>query len=666
MQIGRSHYTGVLTLTEVDKSKVPSDSKEHWLVADHGYRLYHVVDGQQRLTTFVVFVQALADFYRFLPENAGVVPDEVYLTDSLTLADMERSYLFESNKRGGFRTYKFGYTEDNPSQEYLRYRILGEIGGGNVQETFYTLNLGNAKRYFSEQIIELHRQSGNRGLAELYRKLTQRFLFNEYSIDDEFDVFVAFETMNNRGKKLSDLELLKNRLIYLTTLYREDQLDKAGRKSLRDDINSAWKDVYHQLGRNKAKPLNDDDFLRAHWITYFKYSRDTGRDYARFLLDEHFTPQSVQELLEKEVSLDKVVEQRSESEPEELDDIGIESTEAAVGPASKLNHAAIREFVISLKDSAVRWFDSFYPEMASGMSQPERLALDRLNRIGIGYFRPLVMVVLKKEISESERIRIFNRIERFQFLAFRLGNAKSNYRSSEFYNVARALDRSETTLDQISVKLDVNLAYTFNKDGTLRIDDFYNTLYKKFADGSGYYGWSGIRYVLYEYEQNLLRETRQPKVDWADLLKSEKDRISIEHVYPQTPTNDWETAFAAVSQEDRMRYGGTIGNLLLLSASINSSLQNDAFADKKIPKFDSSGRKIRNGYADGSHSEIEVAANCNWGPTEISARGIRILKFMERRWDFALCDEDREKLLFISKPSNALTATQKTDSQPAE
>ena len=90
--------------------------------------------------------------------------------------------------------------------------------------------------------------------------ITKKFLFNEYIIKYEFDVFVAFETMNNRGKKLSDLELLKNRLIYLSTLYTDDELDRAGRTSLRDSINDAWKEVYRQLGHNKLKPLNDDDF----------------------------------------------------------------------------------------------------------------------------------------------------------------------------------------------------------------------------------------------------------------------------------------------------------------------------------------------------------------------------------------------------------------------
>ena len=652
---GRSHYTGVLTLTEVPRAEIRKDSKEFWLVDDHSYRMYHVVDGQQRLTTVVVFIQAFVDFVRSLPENHGMTSEEIYITDSLSLADIEKRYLFRTNPRNGYRTYKFGYTEDNPSQEYLRYRILGETGGSEVQETFYTLNLGNARVYFSEQIAELYGRKGSGGLADLFRKLTRHLLFNEYVITEEFDVFVAFETMNNRGKKLSDLELLKNRLIYITTLYSDNQLDEAGRRSLRDDINAAWREVYYQLGRNKVKPLNDDDFLRAHWISYFKYSRDTGRDYARFLLDEHFTPQRVHETVERDVRLEDVEEQRVEADIDDGDDALVSPSLPEYGaPArgSRLAAVDIRNFVWSLRSSAGHWFNSFYPHLATNMSDGEKAALDRLNRIGMGYFRPLVMVVLKSVENESERLLIFNRIERFIFVVFRLGTARSNYRSSEFYNLARALDRGETTLEKIAERLKEAMKYAFTPDGTLRIDEFHNLLFKKFEEGSGYYGWSGLRYFLYEYEQHLLRGTRQQKVDWADLLKSRKDCISIEHVYPQTPTDDWQSAFADIPEKDRQRYAGSIGNLLLLSRSINSSLQNDAFALKKNPKFDASGNKIRNGYSDGSHSEIEVAVNVDWGPAEIRARGQRLLKFMESRWDLPLAESDKEKLLFlsISKP----------------
>ena len=87
---------------------------------------------------------------------------------------------------------------------------------------------------------------------------------------------------------------------------------------------------------------------------------------------------------------------------------------------------------------------------------------------------------------------------------------------------------------------------------------------------------------------------------------------------------------------------------MLLSSAINSSLQNDAFAEKKKPKSNRDGTKLRNGYADGSHSEIEVSHYEEWGPDEIRERGIRLLKFMEKRWDIRFVnDQAREELLFI-------------------
>ena len=87
---------------------------------------------------------------------------------------------------------------------------------------------------------------------------------------------------------------------------------------------------------------------------------------------------------------------------------------------------------------------------------------------------------------------------------------------------------------------------------------------------------------------------------------------------------------------------------MLLSSAINSSLQNDAFTDKKKPKYNRDGKKLRNGYADGSHSEIEVSRCEDWGPDEIRERGIRLIKFMERRWDICFTDDQaREEMLFI-------------------
>ena len=739
---GRSHYTGVLTLKENNTKETKHTDNEYWLMEDHSYKIYSIVDGQQRLTTCVVLLQSFIEIIQNLDINIGKLDKDIYITDSLNLEEIIKKYLYKTKPTGDqYRTYKFGYTIDNPSYNYLRYKIFNESGEGSIKDTFYTLNLKNAKLYFYEQLKNIHSESGIGGLQDIYKKLTKQFLFNEYVIKDELDVFVAFETMNNRGKHLSDLELLKNRLIYLTTLYSNEELDSAERKSLRDAINDAWKEVYHQLGRNDKHPLNDDEFLKAHWIMYFQYSRKKGNDYIKFLLGEQFSPHKVYKKVEHKVEIELPEEHPTDSSIDDLDsdydstdDIanskdyidfvnrssqsgavgttymrairslekrikesifdsysldqlkklkvqlskngalhsfnvsinnsapgaaigqlinfkeGINNTDTGTEATKHLIPFEVKKYVDSLKESAVHWFNSYYPYLATGLSDKEKDAIDRLNRIGIRYFRPLVISVLKHEGDIEKRIEFFNQIERFIFISFHVNQNRSNYRDSEFYNAARELSQGELTLDDIKRKLEAAISDLFNKDGTFNSKNFYDYLYKRFNNGSkgGYYGWPGLRYFLYEYEISLLQQATHKKVTWDGFLKTSGDKVSIEHIFPQTPTKNWRDVFSDVNEVDYPLYSSSIGNLLLLSMSINSSLQNDDFNEKKQPKKNDRGEKIRNGYSDGSHSEIEVARQDVWNPAKIEERGLCLLNFMERRWNIKFKnDQTKKDLLFI-------------------
>ena len=79
------------------------------------------------------------------------------------------------------------------------------------------------------------------------------------------------------------------------------------------------------------------------------------------------------------------------------------------------------------------------------------------------------------------------------------------------------------------------------------------------------------------------------------------------------------------TDNNKHKLTNTIGNLLPLSKTINSSLQNYSFDRKKEMRF-----------CDGSHNELEVSRSEDWTSKEILDRGLKIVKFMEKEWDFII------------------------------
>tara|TARA_R110002096_G_scaffold114977_1_gene249138 strand:+ start:1967 stop:4078 length:2112 start_codon:yes stop_codon:yes gene_type:complete len=649
LPLHRVHYTGLLSLKKVDKKVWSLWNDENWLLEDRGYKPFHIVDGQQRLTTFVIFIQAISELLRTLDINKDKPDADIYL-GSFSLKSIKEEYLvIEKPPHFLIRTYKFGYEVDNPSFRFLRHRIFQEPDSGTIQETFYTLNLENSKNFFFENLRNYYEKFGFGEIEMLFKKVTQNLMFNVYEISDDFDVFVAFETMNNRGKKLSNLELLKNRLIYLTTLYDDDEIKEDERVSLRNTINDAWKEVYYQLGRNKQNPLNDDDFLVAHWIMYFQYTREKGDDYIRFLLEQKFTPQNIYNKSEVKVNSIQEFEEIKEDGATELEEVDENGFEDSFVLRSKLAPKEIEDYVNSLKSAAVHWYNTHNPLNNPDLTKGESLWIDRLNRLGIIYFRPLVTAsFLNNTIESTQRVKLLIEIERFIFIGFRLSRAISSYRNSEFYRASRQLRNGELTVNQIIDRLNDRMNFCFyniesSKEKFFEYTFFQKFIERKFKSGGGFYSWNGLRYFLYEYEMEKVYVRGSQKFDWKLFVKSDKDKISIEHIYPQTPLYDcWKEAFDGYDDIQLKFLQGTLGNLLPLSRSINSSLQNDCFVNKKSSKYNERGEKIREGYSNGSHSEIEVSEYKDWNPESILDRGIKLVDFIERRWGLKFEKEDQK------------------------
>ena len=494
-----------------------------------------------------------------------------------------------------YKSYIFGYEKDNPSDEYFKTKILGQKSPTSdkvPEQTLYTANLKFAKKFFRDKFEGEDKPV----LEDLFKKVTNRFKFNFYEIDDELDEYVTFETMNNRGKRLSNIELLKNRLIYLTTL-----LDGKESNRLRRDINEAWKTIYEYLGKNETKPLDDDEFLYNHWIMYFKFDKSEAGAYSNFLLSEKFTVSNV--------------------------------------ISQELTSTDIKNYIDSLRASVKCWFYLFNPERSPYTDETKEW-FQKLRRLGMAAFSPLIMAAMLK-CSEDEILRLLESAEKFIFLVFRLSQRKSNTKSNDFYRLANSFYSEEKgqDIDQVIEHIDsMTEVWVEKEDGKetiyyrwFNLEQFGQYIKEQYKTGEGYYTWNGLPYFLYEYELHLQDIAKgNQKVTWSDFSGRRKED-TIEHIYPRAAKDkSWKSSFVGYNKRKKEMLLHSLGNLVLVARSKNSQLQNKPFDRKKRDK-DKNGNEV--GFFNGSYSEIDVAKNENWGPDEICNRGKKLIAFLGERWD---------------------------------
>ena len=500
LQKGKGHYTGVLSVRE------KKDGKEIF-----------VVDGQQRIISLLILIQAIL--------NRAAALGETRINGRKTDKYVDKYLREQLGNRGEVADKPiFGYDEDNPSHFHFKKEILNLPGTGSAPSpTLYTRNLDNAMDFFQGKVSSMEFEQ----LNSLFVKVTENLKFNYYSLDNDFDECVVFESMNNRGKSLSVLELLKNRLIYLGTLLSSHDEQEEVALCKRTTVNGAWKTIYEYLGKGE-EALDDDEFLRDHWVMNFPYGKKKSQGYREFLLREHFTAEQVH--------------------------------------SGGLDYPAIRKYAEDIEGAVKPFYYLNYPRESaqeSRYSPKIQKWLFKLNRLGFGDFQPLLISVLMRREDDSQIVTLLEAAERFLFVAFNVEIRRADYRRSAFYGMARDYHKRKRGLSDVISELRGFPLRKFSKEEfRKKIRDEYE---------SSFYGWKGIEYFLYEYELHLQREHGgETKLEYVNA-------DTIEHIYPQTPRKGWGH-FRLKKEKDLLH---DLGNLLPLSEKLNSKLGNAPFAEKK-------------------------------------------------------------------------------------
>ncbi len=541
------HYMHSLTLRELENEFENS--------------AFEIIDGQQRLATSLILLGLLAKTTQNKDPKYSLINLEPIL----------------SYKYYGLNEAFRAITEEEKDLEAFK-------------TSFYAKNLIEAYAFFKEKISDTPIEA----LEKMFDALIKKMLFSVVGLNDNrIDPFSSFETINNRGKDLSTLELLKNRLHFVVHKICEGKkLEK-----LQQEINDTYTLIYHDLRQFEDDHL--EGFLK-HFVAY--YYGEKG-DFKKRLLEMEFNAHK------------RYTDNTNFNEEyEKIDDLLF-----YLSYSSK-----VWNFLHTLDDEELRIETT--PKMRNLLEK-----MRRLNALNDNAFLPLLLSLFtiqragksanEQPYTTQELEGLLEYLERFGFLIY--GVAGKNTAKNEWIELAfeafRAFRYGE---ENIAIEDLPTLEKSFfNRQGNSGLELLEESIHSK-KNAEKWYKWGkALNYLLYEYELHHNPETT---------LNFDSSLESIEHILPQNPDQGYSAKEKNWAKNPNIVHA--LGNLLLIPKNANSSLSNKPFDEK------------RKEYLKGSYSEKEVVKNASFGVEQIKERSEKLLDFLIAHYRIAeLVDESAIK-----------------------
>lgn len=534
------HYTGSIVLFQ--------ESTTTSTVAT-----YSVIDGQQRLTTFQLFITAFREISR---KHVG---DENLINDLNKLLFNDKVYGqtdYDSQKHKleptKFNNKEFKLILDHSYsevEELLINPILEEYGIGlktyrDVAKRRYRMLA--AYLFFYEKLQELINAATEPMetiIPKLLLTLKRDFQFVEINLDQNDDPQMIFETMNGRGASLTETDLIRNYIFM-----------RADRSQV--DLDSVYEKYW-------------DEFDDAS--SEFKWHEQTSRGryfetHLQFFVIDYLTLK-----MRNEIRYDQVFYHYK------FFIVNNDSFTTVEEELKELNRfSAIYKSI--LKPNTETVFGRF---------------CSRLKDMDISTIYPLILAIQgDSEIPLQEKIGMFTALDSYITRRFLCGYTTKNY-NKVFLDFIKQLDTCKTSekfTEHLKSKTgDTNLWPT---DTILKDKLRERPLYREEKNRT-----KSISNILLEIEK-FRRGKKQEKIEFVN------EGLTIEHVLPQKwyefwplegnliPQNEFELAVHAVMTEEdpngyyhkidnRNKKLHSLGNLTLLTTSLNPAVSNSAFDIKQ-------------------------------------------------------------------------------------
>lgn len=206
-----------------------------------------IIDGQQRVTTIIIFARALCNE---LQNRAKTETLKSNMSNKEFIQYIQEDYLINRNKP---KLEAVEYDRD-----YFRDFIIKGDSAKHEPQTPSQERIKNAKEFFEKKLKDTKNFSTDNLLA-IFEAMEKAELI-QITFKEKKDSVLMFELQNNRGKNLTNMEKLKSYLAYQIYTYCGEEAENK-----LDDITKVFESIYRLLRDIET----DEDSI----LNYFNISK---------------------------------------------------------------------------------------------------------------------------------------------------------------------------------------------------------------------------------------------------------------------------------------------------------------------------------------------------------------------------------------------------------